>query len=272
MAEDILLKSFFERLEGHYRLLKAFHDVSVLSQYEKQCSIAWIPSWIWKIKKACRASGSTFGKKLEQAVDMRLIPKYLSATSLALKAGLLNPYVSCKIQAKLNESLVNDTWASIVEDAVSANAGQDEVESEERREHGGVLRATLPLLRRHLLQWRDRKREEAKKLGLEDWKKNADVFEFWRNANVDAPNIAVFVPVACRYLGIPATSAPSERSFSSSGLVVTKLRNRIGHDLLEHLVVCRDWIMQPCYSFEKTIHAIEDSFAVEDDNVMDSDA
>ncbi len=46
VAEDILLKSFFERLEGHYRLLKVFHDVSVLSQNEKQCSIAWIPSWI----------------------------------------------------------------------------------------------------------------------------------------------------------------------------------------------------------------------------------
>jgi hypothetical protein len=271
VVEDVLLKSFFERLEGHYRLLKAFHEVSVLSQYEKQCSIAWVPSWIWKIKKACKASGSTFGKKLQQAVDIRLVPKYLSAASLALKAGLLNPYVTCKIQTKLKESVVNDTWASIVQDAINANAVQDDVESEERREHGEVLRATLPLLRRHMSQWQDRKREEAKKLGLEDWKKNADVFEFWRNATTNAPNIAVFVPVACRYLGIPATSAPSERSFSSSGLVVTKLRNRIGPDLLERVVVCRDWIMQPCYSFDETIQVIEQKLGAADEGQNSSD-
>jgi hypothetical protein len=269
VADDILSKSFFYRLEKHLDLLKVFHEISVLSQYENQSSIAWIPSWIWKIKDACRASGSALGTKLGMAIEERLVPKYFCANGLALKAALLNPYLSSKIEKKLDKGMVKETWNDIAKDAANARDLQIDIDSDESKEHQAILLAARPLLQRHMKQWREIKREEAKNNGPEVLlERDASLFDFWRScrANFALLSIATFIPVASRYLGIPATSAPSERSFSSSGLAVTKLRNRLGHDLLEHILLCRDWILQPCYSFNDTVKALEDAFADEEND------
>jgi hypothetical protein len=146
---------------------------------------------------------------------------------------------------------------------------QIDIDSDESKEHQAILLAARPLLQRHMKQWREIKREEAKNNGPEVLlERDASLFDFWRScrANFALLSIATFIPVASRYLGIPATSAPSERSFSSSGLAVTKLRNRLGHDLLEHILLCRDWILQPCYSFNDTVKALEDAFADEEND------
>jgi hypothetical protein len=108
---------------------------------------------------------------------------------------------------------------------------QIDIDSDESKEHQAILLAARPLLQRHMKQWREIKREEAKNNGPEVLlERDASLFDFWRScrANFALLSIATFIPVASRYLGIPATSAPSERSFSSSGLAVTKLRNRLG--------------------------------------------
>ncbi|KAH3780841.1 hypothetical protein DPMN_158663 [Dreissena polymorpha] len=42
--------------------------------------------------------------------------------------------------------------------------------------------------------------------------------------------------VARSMLAIPATSGPSEREFSSAGLVLTKLRNRLNSDLVDAII------------------------------------
>jgi hypothetical protein len=147
---------------------------------------------------------------------------------------------------------------------------QIDIDSDESKEHQAILLAARPLLQRHMKQWREIKREEAKNNGPEVLlERDASLFDFWRScrANFALLSIATFIPVASRYLGIPATSAPSERSFSSSGLAVTKLRNRLGHDLLEHILLCRDWILQPCYSFNDTVKALEDAFADEENDI-----
>ncbi len=275
LADDILESSFFKRLESHSKLLRTFHEVSVQSQYEQQCSIAWIPLWIRKIQKACNSSVSTFGEKLKQAVEKRLVPKYLSAGSLALKAALLNPCVSPKIEKHfvLGPQVVTDTWDAIVSEANGPDretqgdvlevalqgAKSDEIDSQEERRL--ILKATLPALQRSLKKWYEVKRKKAKDGDQVIEFSNEDVINFWKGCL--STHTAAFVSVACRYLGIPATSAPAERAFSSSGLVVTKLRNRISPDLLERLVVCRDWILQPCYSVNDTVKRIEAAFTVD---------
>ena len=45
--------------------------------------------------------------------------------------------------------------------------------------------------------------------------------DFWKSANTQYPLLSV---VAYKLLAIPATSVPSERLFSTAGLVVSKLR------------------------------------------------
>lgn len=260
LADDVLESSFFKRLESHCKLLKVFHEVSVQSQYEKQCSIAWIPLWIRKIQKACNSSVSTLGEKLKLAVDKRLVPKYLSAGSLALKAALLNPCVSATIAKHIRDpQVLSDTWNAIVSEATGDTEAKEESDSQE--EHRLILMATLPALQRSMNKWYEAKRSETK--DREDVLEfsNEDVFSFWKDCRI--AHTAAFVPVACRYLGIPATSAPAERAFSSSGLMVTKLRNRISPDLLERLIVCRDWIQQSCYSVSDTIKRIEAVFTGE---------
>lgn len=258
VADDILSKSFFKRLESHLELLKVFHEISVLSQYENQCSIAWIPSWIWKIQDACTSSGSSFGKKLKEAVEVRLVPKYLAAGSIALKGALLNPFLIAKTDKKLKKEIVEATWKAIVEDAAAANTIEDrnhEMPSDEQKERTAVLLATLPLLLRYMKSWL---KEVEEKDNRDSVIRDAMLFSFWRDCPANQPTVAPFLPVASRYLGIPATSASSERAFSSTGNMVTKLRNRMSSDLLEDLLLCRDWILQPCYSFADTVNCVEE--------------
>ncbi len=260
LADDVLESSFFKRLESHCKLLKIFHEVSVQSQYEQQCSIAWIPLWIRRIQKACNSSASTLGEKLKLAVDKRLVRKYLSAGSLALKAALLNPCVSPKIAKHIRDpQVVSDTWDAIVKEATGGKEASEEADSQE--EHRLILKATLPALQRSMNKWYEAKRSETKDREEVLEFSNEDVFSFWKDCRI--AHTAAFVPVACRYLGIPATSAPAERAFSSSGLMVTKLRNRISPDLLERLIVCRDWIQQRCYSVSDTIKRIEAAFTAD---------
>ena len=47
--------------------------------------------------------------------------------------------------------------------------------------------------------------------------------------------------VAKDYLAIQGSSIPSERSFSSSGLTITKLRNALNPDIVKQLMCLKSW-------------------------------
>ena len=49
-------------------------------------------------------------------------------------------------------------------------------------------------------------------------------------------SILAFFAVAKQILAVPATSVPSERVFSTAGLVVNKLRNRLSPDLVDSII------------------------------------
>jgi hypothetical protein len=101
VADDLFSETFFSRLRGYKDLFDVFHKISKMSQSENQCSIAWVPSWIYKIKSACKSSNSLLGSKLAAAVDDRLIPMYLKGSTPVLKAALLNPCTSEYLTRKL---------------------------------------------------------------------------------------------------------------------------------------------------------------------------
>jgi hypothetical protein len=62
---------------------------------------------------------------------------------------------------------------------------------------------------------------------------NARPLEWWCQNAEKFPKIA---HIARRVLAVPATSVPSERVFSSAGLVVSKLRNRLTSDLVDTII------------------------------------
>jgi hypothetical protein len=44
-----------------------------------------------------------------------------------------------------------------------------------------------------------------------------------------------------KYLQIPATSAPSERFFSQSSLIINKQRNRLNKETFEKIILLKNW-------------------------------
>jgi len=63
--------------------------------------------------------------------------------------------------------------------------------------------------------------------------RNGEPLEWWRQNDKRYPNLA---QLAKKYLGIPATSAPCERVFSTSGNVVTEKRSRLDPENVRNLV------------------------------------
>jgi len=63
--------------------------------------------------------------------------------------------------------------------------------------------------------------------------------QFWKDAEATDkyPNLR---KLAKKYLCIPATSAPTERLFSSAGLVITKKRNRLNDDIAEDCIFLKN--------------------------------
>ncbi len=130
-------------------------------------------------------------------------------------------------------------WRAICEDAVALADSSDEG----RTEMFDLLNGMRGMLERNMTAWMQKTSDD-----------NQNVLEFWKTQKDGLTS--AFVAIACVYLAIPATTAPSERSFSSTTGVVTKKRNRIGDQLLENLTVSRDWIASKCFSFEEILNEL----------------
>jgi hypothetical protein len=62
---------------------------------------------------------------------------------------------------------------------------------------------------------------------------NAKPLDWWKRHESEFPKVAY---VARSVLYVPATSMPSERIFSTTGLLINKLRNRLASDLVDAIV------------------------------------
>jgi len=62
---------------------------------------------------------------------------------------------------------------------------------------------------------------------------DANPLEWWKINEDKYPKVAA---LARKILKIPATSVSSERIFSSAGLLINKLRNRLSSDLVDNII------------------------------------
>ena len=62
--------------------------------------------------------------------------------------------------------------------------------------------------------------------------------EYWKANETRFPVLSL---VARKYLGIPASSAASERFFSQGALINTKLRNRLTKPTFEKIICLKSW-------------------------------
>lgn len=70
----------------------------------------------------------------------------------------------------------------------------------------------------------------------------ADVQDYWRRKAIDYP---ILSQIAADFLAIPATSAPSERVFSSGSDIMVRKRMRMCAELLRPLICLRAWGIWP---------------------------
>ena len=65
-----------------------------------------------------------------------------------------------------------------------------------------------------------------------------DILQYWKSKQFEYP---VLSQIAGNHLAILATSAASERVFSTGGDIITKKRNRLAPDTLRYLLCLRSW-------------------------------
>ena len=67
----------------------------------------------------------------------------------------------------------------------------------------------------------------------ENAEEDADILHFWQQKSMKWPKLA---SVARKYLGVPATSTPSEWSFSIAGLTISDRRSQLSLDTVDDLL------------------------------------
>jgi len=244
VPSDFLDKAFFKRVRRYKEALSEFHQVSVLSQGDETTStLSAIPGWIWHLQKECETD-TELGKCLRQAVDALLVPKFISKNSAALLAALVDPYAYVKLEMNLEPKMHEELWGQLVADSLSLEPNMHDDDA--RAFHTASLNNGRLILQKSMRQWAENK-------------KPADPLKFWADTSGASRTLAMpsFFRVASFYLSGTATSAPSERAFSSTTGIVTKLRTMLSDAHLEQMTVCRDWIRQPAFSFDATVLELE---------------
>ena len=75
--------------------------------------------------------------------------------------------------------------------------------------------------------------------------------DYWRLHQFKYPVLSL---IARRYLAIPATSAPIERTFSIGSNIISKSRNRLEPETVKRIVLLKSWKI-------KDLKELEDNYS-----------
>ena len=183
------------------------------------CFVPYYISFLFqklKINKPTHsATASELKKQLADELQNRL-GWVLTTVNVATKAAVLHP--SHKYSNFLDKKLKEEIWNSLKTEVLSA------VEWKDDEAVANLISAEVALVRKRL--------ESAEKFGVVP----EDPLVFWRDWK-DGGRIGV---LARKYLGIPATSTPSERCFSDIGYVYNERRANLLPENVEKIVFIRE--------------------------------
>lgn len=167
------------------------------------------------------------------------------------------------LQETKNKILIR--WGNLEE----ANASNDQVDVglEDMEDD---IDPTLLLIKKRKLSGEARGEERKKSIlekemeiyedsvGMDEIKTDGDRLAWWRKHQQFLPQLS---KVAKHVLGIPCSSAKSERVFSTGGFMVTKKRNSLGAERVENLIVLKEnmRLVEEFRETDREMNAVGDS-------------
>lgn len=251
-------------------VLKVLHIVSKAAQGEEFITNSIIPYWVDQLMKVCvRDEGESHTVAQLKEALLRSIQSrmgyYLTEVNNSLKAAALDPRFALLSQFGIEDSVVEEVWDDIVEEQMNFCQISQEERPDKWERAKSNLKNNLTEIR-EILEASSKEYIDAGNRPGSGEDDELDPLHFWRtavkgeNPKVPSEDVSAFVSFAKSarmLLSIPAGSAPSERVFSVAGRVYSKLRTSLSDELLEMLVVCRDFICKsPIYSFDGLIAEI----------------
>ena len=163
---------------------------------------------------------------------------------LAWRAAAFDPsYGDLNVLTKPQRDIV---WEHVDEEAksilVMPKLSDDELENGFDRQ-GSALPGSVLCVRMAAIQAAQRffRLEFERIAPLRREANQFSTLEYWRD--VDGAAIIGLRPLAWALLSSPASSADSERSFSSAGFIDGSLRGRMNDEGIADLVFVRDWVL-----------------------------
>ncbi len=237
LSQDVFQWAYWERLKVYNEMLVPLSVATKCAQSLSVPTGSRVPKLISDMKTAWiqlvakhRGSEKEFGEALLQCLSNRC-DKYISFPGNTLKAACLDPSQSRFLEEYgVSKEVIDKSWEGIVKEgfdefvAIQKAASEDEVELDD-----AIARAQVYALKAFL--------SKAKVTADSE-----DPLQFYRD---NVTNCRTYAPLACRVatnlLAIPAGESHAERVFSWAGGFVTKLRNRLGDETLQELVVMHDF-------------------------------
>jgi hypothetical protein len=237
LSQDVFQWAYWERLKVYNEMLV---PLSVATRCAQSLSVptgSRVPKLISDMKKSwtqlvAKHGGSEkeFGEALLRCLANRC-DKYVSFPGNTLKAACLDPSQSRFLEEYgVSKEVIAKSWEGIVKEGFDEFlAIQKAMSGDEDEFDDAIVRAQVNALKTFL--------SKAKVPADSE-----DPLQFYRD---NVSNCRTYAPIACRVatnlLAIPAGESHSERVFSWAGGFVTKLRNRLGDETLQELVVMHDF-------------------------------
>ncbi|XP_061164341.1 E3 SUMO-protein ligase ZBED1-like [Saccostrea echinata] len=237
----LLLKDHeWELIDQLSNFLKDFAEVTTYMSTETHVSISQIyPIVCGLLRRIDDFSGDMESNnihRVRETVKDELLRRYKptskdTAKSIAMVASFLDPrYKNLKFLSKDQRNITRSEIESLLDDLpLSDTAKSVEPPTKRIRRPSGIEFLTKFSPEKDV---NDRENELDIYIG-EELESIEDPLSWWRGNENKFPSIA---KLARKFLGSPATSVPSERIFSSAGLLVSKLRDRLSSDTVDKII------------------------------------
>jgi hypothetical protein len=254
---DFPQESFWVRGQFYLALLTEVHVLSKWAQLERQPNMMFLADSVTKLVRGFAAQDGEDNWKAELRDSFRTALQELvlervvgGETPFAVRAALFNPLVD--VSELVDDNTVRRCEGIVLEEMCFFFPAAEKAEYDDQTLEQ-VLKLSWEGFKLTKGQFR-KKLLEVRGGTVSDYLFSAKVDllkEFWVNSKSRFPEY--ISQTAKSYWSAPVASSKSESTFSYSGEVVTKKRNKLGVHLTEAMTVGYDWTRQPHFGFDNFV-------------------